>query len=81
MNLGFGLAVAYCKCMDRPFEPFALAIYRRFLGGESVRDLAEALAIPEDRIEQRLRAAELYHERQQIRNGLEALGMSLRSVV
>jgi hypothetical protein len=45
-------------------EPFALQIYRRFLRGESVQRLALALGIPADRIAQRLRAAQLYYERQ-----------------
>ncbi len=43
-------------------EPFALEVYRRFLAGESIRVLAESLHIPEDRIEQRLRAAAVYFQ-------------------
>jgi hypothetical protein len=46
-------------------DPFALEIYRRFLGGESIHALSERLRIPEERIEQRLRAAAVYLEFQQ----------------
>ena len=41
-------------------HPFALEIYERFLNGESIRQLADELQIPADRIELRLRAAALY---------------------
>jgi DNA-directed RNA polymerase specialized sigma24 family protein len=43
--------------------PFALELYRRYLKGESVEELARGLAIPLKRIEQRLRAAEEYLKR------------------
>jgi hypothetical protein len=45
-------------------EPFAIQIYRRFLGGETIAALALDLGIPEDRIETRIRAAALFHESQ-----------------
>jgi hypothetical protein len=41
-------------------EPFALGLFRRFLNGETVECLSAELEIPPDRIEMRLRAAELY---------------------
>lgn len=43
-------------------EPFAIQIYRRFLGGESIAGLARELGIPHDRIEIRIRAAAIYRE-------------------
>lgn len=46
-------------------QPFALMIYRRYLEGETVEELAAGLGIPVERIEQRIRVAELYKERQQ----------------
>jgi hypothetical protein len=46
-------------------EPFALHLYRRFLGGESVQQLAIGLSIPEDRVGQRIRAATVFCERQE----------------
>ena len=58
-------------------EPFALALYRRFLDGETVQQLAVWLSIPEDRVAQRIRAAALFHERQKTRGGLAALGAQL----
>jgi DNA-directed RNA polymerase specialized sigma24 family protein len=42
------------------FEPFALQIYKRFLDGETITDLAISLGIPADRIETRIRAAALF---------------------
>lgn len=45
-------------------HPFALEIYERFLNGESIRQLAEELQIPADRIELRLRAAAQYLKHQ-----------------
>jgi hypothetical protein len=45
-------------------EAFAIQIYRRFLNGESVARLAAELEIPAERIEQRIRAAQLHLERQ-----------------
>ena len=41
-------------------EPFALAVYRQFLNGESAEYLAAELDIPLDRIEMRLQAAVMY---------------------
>lgn len=41
-------------------HPFAVEVYERFLNGESIRQLADELQIPADRIELRLRAAALY---------------------
>jgi DNA-directed RNA polymerase specialized sigma24 family protein len=46
-------------------QPFALMLYRRYLEGETVEQLAAGLGIPEDRIEQRIRVAALYRERQE----------------
>jgi DNA-directed RNA polymerase specialized sigma24 family protein len=44
-------------------EPFAVEIYRRYLAGESVQQLAATLEIPLERIEQRIRAAAEFLER------------------
>jgi len=44
-------------------HPFAVEVYERFLNGESIRQLADELQIPADRIELRLRAAALYLRR------------------
>lgn len=41
-------------------EPFAVQIYRRFLNGETVKQLARALGIPADRVEKRIHAAAEY---------------------
>ncbi len=46
-------------------EPFALELYRRFLSGETVDQLAAELAIPPERIDRRIRAAAAYRVRQQ----------------
>ena len=45
-------------------EPLALTLYRRHLGGESVEQLADDIGIPAERVERRLRVAELYYSRQ-----------------
>ncbi len=50
--------------MARIFEPFALMLYRRYREGETVQQLAVRFDIPEDRVMMRLRAAELYSERE-----------------
>lgn len=42
-------------------EPFAIQIYKRFLGGETIAALAQQLGIPPERIEVRIRAAANYH--------------------
>jgi hypothetical protein len=55
-------------------EPLALILYRRFREGETMQDLAEQLAIPEDRVGQRLRAAALYYDRQRMQQNLVVLG-------
>lgn len=41
-------------------HPFALEVYERFLKGESIRQLADELHIPADRVEQRVRAAAVF---------------------
>ena len=41
-------------------EPFALQLYRRFLGGETIAVLALDLSIPAERVETRIRAAARY---------------------
>jgi DNA-directed RNA polymerase specialized sigma24 family protein len=43
--------------------PFARELYRHYLKGESVEERARELAIPVERIEQRLRATEEYLKR------------------
>jgi hypothetical protein len=58
-------------------EPFALTLYRRFLEGETVQQLAAWLSIPEDRVVQRIRAAALFYERHKTRGDLAALGAQL----
>ena len=50
--------------MLRVFEPFALMLYRRYRKGETVQQLAMRFDIPEDRVVMRLRAAEMYQERE-----------------
>jgi DNA-directed RNA polymerase specialized sigma24 family protein len=45
-------------------HPFAVEVFERFLKGESIRQLADELQIPADRVELRLRAAALYLEHQ-----------------
>lgn len=45
-------------------NPFAVEVFERFLKGESIRELADELQIPADRVEQRVRAAALYLEHQ-----------------
>lgn len=52
-------------------HPFAVEVYERFLKGESIRQLADELQIPADRVEQRLRAAALYLEHQAKSNPIE----------
>ncbi len=44
-------------------EALAFQVYRRFLGGETVDQLAKALDLPPQRIEKRLRVAALCRER------------------
>ncbi|MBZ5592196.1 MAG: hypothetical protein LAP39_08165 [Acidobacteriia bacterium] len=44
-------------------HPFAVELYERFLNGESIRQLADELQIPADRIELRLRAAAQFLKR------------------
>ncbi len=44
-------------------QAFAFEVYRRFLNGQTLRQLSAELGIPPDRIEQRLRAAAQYRER------------------
>ncbi len=68
-------------------EPFALELYRRFLSGETVDQLAAELAIPSERIDQRIRAAAAYRARQQqadpqapCRESLAALAQKLQRV-
>jgi DNA-directed RNA polymerase specialized sigma24 family protein len=39
------------------FEPFAVEVYRRYLNGETVEQLAAHLEIPSERIEMRIQAA------------------------
>ncbi len=41
-------------------KPFAIQIYERFIGGETVEQLAAALDIPVERVAARIRAAESY---------------------
>ena len=52
-------------------HPFAVEVYERFLKGESIRQLADELQIPADRVESRLRAAALYLEHQAKSNPIE----------
>jgi hypothetical protein len=59
--------------MGRRVEPFALMLHRRHSGGESVADLAAEFRIPRDRVEQRLRVASVFAERQAMRSGMAAL--------
>ncbi len=63
--------------MKRLAEPLAITLYRRFLNGETVQELAAALAIPEERVDQRIRAAALYSERTKLEANLFALKSSL----
>ena len=53
-------------------EPLALMLYRRFLDGESVQQMAVGLSISEERIGRRIRAAALFYERQKTRQPYRA---------
>ena len=46
------------------FTPFAVELYRRYLSGETIEELSRELGIPQERIEDRIRAAEAYVARQ-----------------
>ena len=46
------------------FTPFAVEVYRRYLSGETIEELSRELGIPQDRIEDRIRAAEAYLTRE-----------------
>ncbi len=46
------------------FTPFALEVYRRYLSGETIEELSRDLGIPQERIEDRIRAAEAFVTRQ-----------------
>ncbi len=50
--------------MQAPREPFALELYRRYLSGETIQQLALDLAIPADRISKRIQAAAAFRQRQ-----------------
>jgi hypothetical protein len=65
--------------MDENAESFPMMLYRRFRGGESAQQLAEAFEISEDRIEVRLRAAALCDERRKMDSALNALRANLAS--
>ena len=54
-----------------------MMLYRRFCSGESVEELAAVFDIPEERVEQRLRAAALCEERRRTQSGLMSLQASL----
>ena len=41
-------------------EPFAVELYRRAMSGESAEEISHETGIPLDRVQQRLRAAEVY---------------------
>ncbi len=56
--------------MATQLEPFAVMLHRRSRDGESVKQLAAAFGIPEDRVAQRLRVAAVYAERHAVRPGL-----------
>jgi predicted GIY-YIG superfamily endonuclease len=45
------------------FEPFAVQIYRRYLKGETIEQLAATLGIPSERIAMRIEAAAKFLER------------------
>ena len=64
--------------MTRIPEPFAITLYRRFLGGETVQELAESLAIPEERVDRRIRAAAMYSERMKLGSELGELNSYLK---
>jgi hypothetical protein len=44
-------------------EPFALELYREYKSGKSISAIAEENGIPEERVRQRIRAAEAYFAR------------------
>ncbi len=60
------------------YQPFAIQLYRRHLGGESVEELAASLGIPEERIRQRIRVAALCRQSDANQDGLLALSMGLQ---
>jgi hypothetical protein len=49
--------------MQPSFEPFALQLYRRFLGGYTIEELSGEFGIPPERIAMRIRAAEAHTAR------------------
>jgi hypothetical protein len=59
--------------MTKRFEPFAVMLHRRHRRGETIRELALAFDIPEDRVAQRVHAAAIYVERHRIQQDLLAL--------
>jgi len=54
-------------------KSFALLLFRCHLAGQTVQELAAGLAIPEERVHQRLRAAARYYEHRRMRRNLLAL--------
>jgi DNA-directed RNA polymerase specialized sigma24 family protein len=63
--------------MEALLEPFAMTLYRRVLEGETVRQLSDSLSIPEERVNQRVRAAARFWEHHKAQAGLAALGAEL----
>ncbi len=70
--------------MTRPFEPFAVELYKRYLNGETIDELSAELGIPADRITMRIQAAAEYVRRRQesaadtgFHSSLVALGAEL----
>ncbi len=74
MECDLALRLQVREAMSHRIEPFALQLFRRHKNGESVEALALGLGIPEDRIRQRLRVAELLYERQTVHDDLVLAG-------
>ncbi len=61
------------RSMKHQLEPFALMLYRRHQDGESIRQIAEGFGIPEDRVNQRIRAAAAFEQRRKSHYPLESV--------
>jgi len=64
VGYGIGPPIASVKAGDSgamraSLEPLAVQIYRRYLQGESVQQIADDLGIPAERVRQRVEAAAL----------------------
>lgn len=61
-------------------EPFAMQLYRRYRGGETIQQLSSELAIPAERIRQRIEAAAAHRERSRQTDGLSPCAASMMAL-